>query len=133
MTRNTVMDDAFWRSAQGLQFLKVQAGHEAGKPYPAPEADWVEAHRRVFSGAPVGPKPKDAPTPKKTKPLPPPDMPTKPVVQSKTAWSQIGIVASSIFGAMLDWKVAAVVVVGLLAAYAIWEIKKRPDIGGWIK
>lgn len=51
MTRNTLMDDAFWKSPMGIQFLKAQAWHEAGQQYPAPDADWVEAQRRVFSGA----------------------------------------------------------------------------------
>lgn len=50
MTRTTVMDDEFWRGPMGLAFLKAQAGHEAGKTYPAPTGDWVEAQRRVFSG-----------------------------------------------------------------------------------
>jgi len=50
MTRDTVMDDAFWRSSMGIKFLKAQAWHEAGKPYPAPEADWIEAQKRVFAG-----------------------------------------------------------------------------------
>lgn len=49
MTRNTVMNDAFWRSPSGIAFLKAQAWHEAGKPYPAPDADWIEAQRRVFA------------------------------------------------------------------------------------
>lgn len=69
MTRNTVMDDAFWRSSMGLAFLKAQAWHEAGKRYPAPDADWIEAQRLVFLGlatpsAPVKKKPVS--TPKKT-------------------------------------------------------------------
>lgn len=51
MTRNTIMDDAFWRSPSGIAFLKAQAWHEAGKPYPAPDADWLAAQRRVFAGA----------------------------------------------------------------------------------
>lgn len=50
MTRNTVMDDAFWRSSMGLAFLKAQAWHEAGKKYPAPDGDWIEAQRLVFLG-----------------------------------------------------------------------------------
>lgn len=53
MTRNTVMNDEFWHSAMGIGFLKAQAGHEAGKPYPAEESDWIEAQRRVFAQAPV--------------------------------------------------------------------------------
>jgi hypothetical protein len=51
MDENTIMNDAFWRGPMGVKFLQVQAGHEAGKPIPAPEADWLEAQRRVFSGA----------------------------------------------------------------------------------
>lgn len=51
MTRDTVMDDMFWKSPMGIAFLKAQAGHEAGKTYPAPDSDWIEAQRRVFSGA----------------------------------------------------------------------------------
>lgn len=51
MTRNTIMDDTFWRSPMGIGFLKAQAWHEAGRPYPAPDADWLEAQRIVFSGA----------------------------------------------------------------------------------
>jgi len=50
MTRDTVMDDAFWRGPMAIGFLKAQAGHEAGKPYPAPDEDWIEAQRRVFGG-----------------------------------------------------------------------------------
>ena len=54
MTRNTVMDDAFWRGPMAIGFLKAQAGHEAGKTYPAPDADWIEAQRRVFGGDAAG-------------------------------------------------------------------------------
>lgn len=61
LTESTVMDDDFWRSASGIAFLKAQAWHEAGKPYPAPEEDWIEAQRRVFEAdtdfAPPPPKP----------------------------------------------------------------------------
>ncbi|MGJ5032331.1 hypothetical protein ACQR1I_36220 [Bradyrhizobium sp. HKCCYLS2038] len=49
VTENTIMNDAFWRSPSGVAFLKAQAGHEAGKSYPAPDADWTEAQRRVFA------------------------------------------------------------------------------------
>jgi hypothetical protein len=51
MTRNTVMNDAFWSSPSGIAFLKAQAWHEAGKKYPAPDGDWIEAQRRVFDVA----------------------------------------------------------------------------------
>lgn len=52
MTRDTIMDDTFWRGPMGVGFLKAQAGHEAGQRYPAPDADWVEAQRCVFTSAP---------------------------------------------------------------------------------
>src|SRR4051812_38741545 len=55
MTRNTVIDDAFWRGPMAVPFLKAQAWHEAGKPYPAPDDDWVTAQRMVFSGPPKKP------------------------------------------------------------------------------
>jgi hypothetical protein len=67
MTRNTVMNDAFWQSPMGVAFLKAQAGHEAGKKYPAPDADWIEAQRCVFAGvlpaAAPEPSPHAPPTP----------------------------------------------------------------------
>lgn len=53
MTENTIMNDAFWKSPNGIKFLKAQSGHEAGKTIPAPDADWIEAQRRVFSGVPT--------------------------------------------------------------------------------
>lgn len=55
MERSTIMDDTFWNSPKGVAFLKAQAGHEAGKVYPAPDADWIEAQRIVFNTIqPVG-------------------------------------------------------------------------------
>ncbi|WP_315833884.1 hypothetical protein [Bradyrhizobium prioriisuperbiae] len=53
LTENTVMNDAFWKSAMGISFLKAQAWHEAGKVYPAPDADWLAAQKRVLSGVPT--------------------------------------------------------------------------------
>lgn len=50
LTENTVMNDAFWQSPSGIAFLKAQAWHEAGKKYPAPDADWIEAQGLVFGG-----------------------------------------------------------------------------------
>jgi len=50
MTRNTIMDDAFWRGPYGIAFLKVQASHEAGQAYPAPDSTWSAAQQIVFSG-----------------------------------------------------------------------------------
>jgi hypothetical protein len=60
MDEDTIMDDTFWKGPMGLKFLQVQAGHEAGKPIPAPQADWVEAQRRVFANQPPKPRPKPA-------------------------------------------------------------------------
>lgn len=62
MTGDTIINDAFLNSPTGIKFLQAQAWHEAGKRYPAPEEDWIEAQRRVFGGAKQGtiaaPKPK---------------------------------------------------------------------------
>jgi hypothetical protein len=55
ITENTIMDDAFWNGPMGLAFLKAQAGHEAGKPIPAPDADWIEAQRLVFNPVKLAP------------------------------------------------------------------------------
>jgi len=52
MTRDTVMNDEFWKSPMGVEFLKAQAGHEAGQKYPAPDGDWIEAQKRVLGAAP---------------------------------------------------------------------------------
>ncbi len=57
MTRGTVMDDAFWRGPLAIPFLKAQAWHEAGKQYPAPDADWIEAQQTVMGGAAPPAKP----------------------------------------------------------------------------
>lgn len=52
MTRDTVMNDTFWHGPMGVEFLKAQAGHEAGKTYPAEAGDWIEAQNRVFEKQP---------------------------------------------------------------------------------
>ena len=109
MTRNTVMDDAFWRSSMGLAFLKAQAWHEAGKKYPAPDADWIEAQRLVFLGlAPA--------TPPKPAPVKPPVSKTDKAVIVTTAtaagaataqygiWIGVGVAALLIVSAFLYFK-----------------------------
>lgn len=104
MTENTIMNDDFWRGPMGIAFLKAQAGHEAGKPYPAPDADWIEAQRIVFSGtAPVVlAKPKT----------------------SKTTKAAGGVVVAGTVAAGVhqgwgpgQWILAAFIVVGLGAAF----------------
>lgn len=52
LTENTVMDDAFWHSSAGVAFLKAQAWHEAGREYPAPVEDWLDAQQKVFAADP---------------------------------------------------------------------------------
>ncbi len=53
MDEDTVMNDAFWASPNGIKFLKVQAAHEAGKPIPASDADYAVAQKRAMSGVPT--------------------------------------------------------------------------------
>lgn len=53
ITEGTIMNDAFWKGPMGIPFLKAQAWHEAGVPYPAPDADWIEAQMRVFAPSKV--------------------------------------------------------------------------------
>lgn len=101
MTRNTVMDDTFWRSSMGLAFLKAQAWHEAGKRYPAPDADWVEAQRLVFLGL----APPSAPSKPAVAPKPPATKKDKVIVTTAAAaagWSiyQYGLVAAGIVAAL---------------------------------
>lgn len=50
LTRKTVMNSVFWHGSMAIPFLKAQAWHEAGKAYPAPEEDWIEARNRVLTG-----------------------------------------------------------------------------------
>lgn len=54
MTGDTIINDSFLNSPMGIKFLQAQAWHEAGKRYPAPEGDWIEAQRRVFGSANPG-------------------------------------------------------------------------------
>lgn len=105
MTRDTIMNDNFFRSPSGIAFLKAQAWHEAGRPYPAPDADWLEAQRIVFGGAVV----------KEVKP--------KPAAKSVTVTTQIGTILTAIVGALTDWKVALVIIVALalLVLYDRWH------------
>jgi hypothetical protein len=53
MNEDTIMNDAFWKGPMGLAFLKAQAGHEAGKTFPTPDSDWIEAQRKVFAGVAI--------------------------------------------------------------------------------
>lgn len=99
MTRDTVMDDAFWRSPMGIKFLKAQAWHEAGKPYPAPDEDWIEAQRRVYAGS----------TPKKA--------------AGSVAAGGAAATAAQQTGLGIEWVIAIGVAVAA-AAFLIWRFKK---------
>lgn len=92
MNRNTVMDDAFWKSSMGIAFLKAQAWHEAGKQYPAPDADWVEAQRRVFGGSIPAAKPPMTKT-AKAGAVVVAAAPVAVVVQQGWSWTEIGLTA----------------------------------------
>jgi hypothetical protein len=70
ITESTVLNDAFWLGPMGIPFLKAQAGHEAGKPYPAPEGDWAKARDIVFGKAPKTTD-KELPVVEAPKPTPP--------------------------------------------------------------
>lgn len=48
ITEDTVMNDSFWRGPMAIPFLKAQSGHEAGRPIPALETDWLEAQKLVM-------------------------------------------------------------------------------------
>lgn len=88
LTENTVMNDAFWQSPSGIAFLKAQAWHEAGKQYPAPDADWIEAQKRVFGGAaPVVAALPAIPKPPEIK-LPPPGQ-APPSGVAPTFWGRV--------------------------------------------
>jgi hypothetical protein len=106
MTRDTVMDDAFWRSPNGVKFLKVQAHHEAGKPMPVAEADWLEAQRRVFGGAP--PKKRTTTTQK---------------TGGSIAAGGTASVAANEAGFSIGWVIAIGVAVAV-ATFLIWKLKK---------
>lgn len=112
ITRDTIMDDEFWRGPMCIPFLKAQAWHEAGKPYPAPEADWIEARRRVLGGTPVA----------------------KPATSATVATGSV-IIAGTVAkkpaeqGGGIDWSLAIpIVVVGLSIAAVAWFVwPKRKD------
>jgi hypothetical protein len=131
MKRDTIMDDVFWQSPKGIAFLKAQAWHEAGKPYPAPAADWIEAQRLVFGKAKPAKKPADARPPAKP-------ATSSGIIQKALAAiaATIGTAVEAITGALGDWRVlsiiASLVVVGLLV-WIIYERKSKTDVGGWFK
>ncbi len=105
MTEGTIMNDALLSSDMGVKFLKAQAWHEAGKPYPAPDSDFIEAQRRVF-----GAQPKKAPT-----------STTKKAGGSIAAGGAAATAAHQ-SGLGVGWIVAIGVAVAI-AAFLIWKFK----------
>jgi hypothetical protein len=101
LTPDTVIDDAFLNSGQGLAMMKAQAWHEAGKPYPMTDAEWREAQALVF-------KPKASTTKKAS----------GSVVAGGAAAG-----AAHQAGLGVGWVVAIGVAVAV-AAFLIWRFKK---------
>jgi hypothetical protein len=116
MTRDTIMNDAFWKGPMGIAFLKAQAWHEAGKQYPAPDADWLEAQRRVFSGTP-----------------------TPNTVKKATVSLASGVASGTAAGAQAGLSLPVALAIGLgvaLVVFLVWKFKRgaaaheRPAIVG---
>jgi hypothetical protein len=101
LTPDTIIDDAFLNSGQGLAMMKAQAWHEAGKPYPMTDAEWREAQALVF-------KPKASTTKKAS----------GSVVAGGAAAG-----AAHQAGLGVGWVVAIGVAVAV-AAFLIWRFKK---------
>lgn len=123
MTRNTIMNDDLWRSPSGIDFLKAQAWHEAGKPYPAPLKDWIEARRRVFGNE----QPKPVPKPK-----PKPDPEDKPWYQRGFIGWLLGILGGGFAGTSftitdhLIYSVSVLIAVAMIAlAFWVYVIPPR--------
>lgn len=110
MTRNTVMNDAFWRSKNGVWFLKVQAMHEAGKKMPVPDDLWFEAQKRVFAGKlpAAGPK-------------------TKATV---AVGAGTGAVATAVETGFPIWAAVLIGVGIAIAVFVIWKMKQAPASAG---
>jgi hypothetical protein len=51
LTGSTIINEAFLSSFSGIAFVKAQAWHEAGEPYPMTDAEWEQAQAKVFGGA----------------------------------------------------------------------------------
>lgn len=101
LTAKTVITEEFLKSKSGIDLMKAQAWHEAGKPYPMRDAEWAEAQRLVFS-------PKESVT-KKAAP---------PVVAGGAAAG-----AAHQAGLPVGWIVVIGVAVAV-AAFLIWRFKK---------
>ncbi len=135
MTRDTIMDDAFWRSEKGIAFLKAQAWHEAGKAYPAPDADWIEAQRRVFGAAPAKPKPAQ-PAPQPVAPGSEPITKEEQVSFLKRWWLRIsgGAGLTGLAAVFTDpWVVGILCCFALVVAVLIVWFMGPARVRGWVR
>lgn len=48
LTANTVINEAYLKSPNGIALMKAQAWHEAGREYPMTAAEWAQAQAKVF-------------------------------------------------------------------------------------
>lgn len=108
MERNTIMDEAFWRGPMAIPFLKAQAWHEAGQRYPAPDADWIEAHKIVIGGLGTPPKP----------------APVKEVVATTTG-TAAAIATGWAWSDAIPWLV--LIVVGIGVGFAVYRLMQREE------
>lgn len=115
ITENTVMNDQFWLGPMGIPFLKAQAWHEAGVPYPAPEGDWLMARNIVFGKQP----PVTLPEPKK-----PVSVPTKTGGAVTTGGAATAGAAQS--GIPL-WAACAIGVGIAVLVFVIWHFSKKKE------
>lgn len=115
LTRDTVLNDQFWLGPMGIPFLKAQAWHEAGVPYPAPEGDWVLARDIVFKKAP----PVTLPAPKK-----PASTTTKGTVATGSGGSAT---ATAVQSGLPLWVALAIGVGVAVAVFAVWHFYKKKE------
>lgn len=112
MNEDTIMSDSMLNSPMGIAFLKAQAWHEAGKQYPAPDSDWIEAQRTVFHGA-----------------APPADAPIPSAPAKDTKWLQTSL---NTLGAHPQLDVDGIVGPALRGAIAAFQTERGIDSDGLV-
>lgn len=123
LTGKTVITEKFLSGPLGIEFMKAQARWESGTTYPVTDEQWLKGQDMAFGRASCkGPVPLIGVTPT-----------TKPVIKSKTFWSSIAGIASTIAMYATDWRILATVGVLCVFGYIIWERNGKPDIRGWFK
>lgn len=53
ITKDTIINSAFLASPSGVLFVKAQAWHESGQPFPMTDDEWKRAQSMVFGLTPV--------------------------------------------------------------------------------